>query len=74
MNEANREEKHCPHMLSCPMYKLLTYAGTLATWKIRYCQGPYTTCARYKLSVVGNPVPINLMPNGALLNRTDPSK
>lgn len=53
------------------MYKLMTYAGTLATWKIRYCAGPYESCARYQLSLQGRPVPINLMPSGSLLNKKD---
>ncbi len=51
------------------MYRLLSHAGTLATWKIRYCDGPYETCARYQKSLAGQPVPINLMPSGALLRK-----
>jgi hypothetical protein len=50
------------------MYGLLKLAGTLATWKINYCSGDYSRCERYKLSAMGRPVPINLMPNGARLN------
>ncbi len=49
------------------MYRLLKLSGTLATWKINYCNGDYSRCERYRLAAEGRPVPINLMPNGALL-------
>lgn len=61
--------ERCPKIESCPMFQLMSYAGTLAAWKIRYCEGPYQTCARFDLSRKGRPVPINLMPNGAMLNK-----
>lgn len=63
-------ETRCPHMESCEMYDLFTYSGTLAVWKINYCTGDYETCARYKLSSMGQPVPVNLMPNGKVLNKS----
>jgi hypothetical protein len=49
------------------MYDLLKLAGTLKTWQVRYCQADYEACARHQLSRKGEPVPQNLMPNGALL-------
>jgi hypothetical protein len=49
------------------MYGLLKLSGTLATWKINYCNADYSRCERYKLAALGRPVPINLMPNGGLL-------
>jgi hypothetical protein len=49
------------------MYALLTLSGTLKTWQSRYCCADYEQCARFKLSKQGKRVPINLMPNGALL-------
>lgn len=52
------------------MYELFTLAGTLATWKINYCTGDYERCKRHELSSEGKPVPINLMPNGALLRKS----
>jgi hypothetical protein len=60
-------DRDCPHAVSCEMYDLLKLSGTLATWKINYCSGDYSRCARYELSARGRPVPINLMPSGALL-------
>jgi hypothetical protein len=56
-------------MAACPMYSLLTLAGTLKAWQSRYCQATYTECARYQLSLAGKAVPNNLMPSGALLRR-----
>jgi hypothetical protein len=51
------------------MYKLLKLSGSLKIWQSRYCMSAsHTECARYKLSLTGKPVPINLMPNGATLN------
>ena len=54
-------------MPTCEMYKLLKLSGTLRTWQTRYCKADYRACARYQLSAEGRPVPINLMPSGALL-------
>jgi hypothetical protein len=56
------------------MYGLLKLSGTLAAWKINYCSGDFSRCERFKLSALGRPVPINLMPNGARLRSPDSSK
>ncbi|HEX7477788.1 MAG TPA: hypothetical protein VF331_08275 [Polyangiales bacterium] len=61
--------KDCPHMSACPMYGVIKLAGTLKVWQSRYCQADYAECARYKLSVSGQSVPQNLMPNGAYLKQ-----
>ncbi len=64
------DDKRCTHMDSCEMYDLFTYSGTLAVWKINYCQADYEGCERYRLSSEGKPVPVNLMPNGKTLRKT----
>lgn len=51
------------------MYSLLRLSGTLKVWQTRYCQAEYQACARYTLSLLGKPVPQNLMPNGATLRQ-----
>jgi hypothetical protein len=51
------------------MYPLLNLAGILKTWQIRYCSGDYQQCERYKRTMLGQPVPPELMPNGTLLKR-----
>jgi hypothetical protein len=65
-------EHECPNAKGCEMYRLLKLAGSLATWKINYCNADYTRCERYKLSSAGRPVPVNLMPSGALLRLRPP--
>ena len=54
------------------MYSLFKYSGTLNTWKINYCTADFSRCERYKRTSAGHPVPVNLMPNGALLRRRAP--
>lgn len=66
--------RDCSHIASCKMYALLKLAGSLETWQARYCRADYTQCARYKLALEGRPVPLNLMPNGALLKTSGPIK
>jgi len=57
-------------MRSCAMYPLLTLAGSLRTWQVRYCQGDYNGCERYRRTLQGREVPPNLMPNGMTLRHT----
>lgn len=56
-------------MPSCEMYKLFRLAGTLAAWKSGYCTADFARCERYRRACAGQSVPINLMPNGALLRK-----
>jgi hypothetical protein len=51
------------------MYAVFRYAGTLAAWKLRYCTSNYEACARYEAATKNQKVPVNLMPNGALLKK-----
>ncbi|MBK6516764.1 MAG: hypothetical protein IPM79_21145 [Polyangiaceae bacterium] len=59
----------CPHMKSCEMYEIFTFSETLAVWKTRYCQSDYSRCERYQRALKGQPVPVNLLPNGHLLEK-----
>lgn len=59
----------CPHMSSCEMYELFNLAGALATWKINYCTADFSRCERYQRARDGRNVPVNLMPNGAVLEK-----
>ena len=56
-------------MNGCAMYSLFTYSGTLGAWKVRYCTADYLRCARYQRATVNQHVPVNLMPNGVLLQK-----
>lgn len=50
------------------MFAIFQHSGTLGAWKALYCTASYTNCARYEKVRLGHPVPVNLMPNGKLLN------
>jgi hypothetical protein len=52
------------------MYSVFQHTGTLSAWKALYCTSRYEGCARYERLTLGHPVPVNLMPNGALLKAT----
>ena len=65
--------KDCPHIHDCAMYSLFKLSGTLEVWQSRYCRADYTQCARYRLSLEGRKVPINLMPNGGYLRTHEKS-
>jgi len=64
-------DESCPHMTSCEMYVLLKLSGSLKTWQTRYCRADYKDCARFRMSLEGRRVPLNLMPNGAFLKSAD---
>ncbi len=57
----------CPHVETCRLYPLFTLQASLKTWQLRYCQGNYGTCQRYRLAKRGEPVPLQLLPNGKML-------
>jgi hypothetical protein len=57
----------CPHTAGCPLFALFRLKATQRTWMIRYCEGEFTSCARHQRSEAGDPVPLNLLPNGRLL-------
>jgi len=61
------EEEQCPQMDSCAMYDIFHHTGTLGAWKALYCMRDFPGCARYERIRNGQPVPVNLMPNGTLL-------
>jgi hypothetical protein len=62
-------DSDCPNMTNCEMYRVFTLAGALEVWKLNYCRADYARCERYKRTIAGQPVPVNLMPNGALLRK-----
>ncbi|MGW0928348.1 hypothetical protein [Streptomyces sp. NPDC002644] len=54
----------CPHAAGCPLFPLLR--SSLRGWRDYYCDSGdrWGDCARYKMSLTGEPVPISLLPNG----------
>jgi len=55
------------------MFALFKLKGALEIWKISYCTSKFTTCARHQRSLLGERVPDNLMPSGALLKKPSTS-
>lgn len=55
----------CSHAAGCPLFPLLR--ESLRGWRDYYCDSndQWLGCARYKMSLTGERVPISLLPNGA---------
>lgn len=62
--------KHCPKIAGCPMFPRFRMKEALNVWIIKYCEGQYDTCSRFKASQSGKPVPPALLPNGRVLSLT----
>jgi hypothetical protein len=54
-------------MERCELYPLFLLSASLKTWQIRYCEGDFASCERYRLVLCHELVPSNLLPNGKLL-------
>ena len=54
----------CSHAVGCPLFPLLK--ASLQGWRDYYCDSAdqWHECARFKLSLTGERVPITLLPNG----------
>jgi hypothetical protein len=57
----------CPHTGGCALFPLFSQRSFLEVWKINYCHGDFSRCARYQLSCQAQPVPLTLLPNGKRL-------
>jgi hypothetical protein len=60
----DRNGVSCTHRAGCPLFPLLK--ASLRGWRDHYCDSEdrWHDCARYKLSLTGQLVPITLLPNG----------
>ncbi len=54
----------CSHIKSCELFVQFALNPALQIWKKHYCHGTHTECVRYKLSKLGQPIPLTLLPNG----------
>lgn len=63
----------CRHAATCPLFPLLR--ASLQGWRTYYCdsQDRWHDCARYQLSLVGERVPISLLPNGVQARHLEPA-
>ena len=46
------------------MFDLFSHEGTLAVWKINYCDNRYQDCERYRMTTRGEHPPDEMLPNG----------
>jgi hypothetical protein len=61
---ASGDQKACPHKEGCELFPYLNLQPLLKLWQLNYCDADFTKCARYKLSLAGQPVPLMLLPSG----------
>lgn len=54
----------CTHCESCELYTQFALNPALQVWQTHYCQGEYTRCIRYQMSLRKEAVPLNMLPNG----------
>ncbi len=70
------EEKSCPSVSNCELYKQFTFESTKNILMMRYCKGDYDKCERriraFSEDIIE--VPYNLLPNGQLLKDKTDSK
>lgn len=57
----------CPHKKSCELFPIFRLKAALKVWQIRYCDGDYSICERFKAACSARIIPINMLPNGKLL-------
>jgi hypothetical protein len=58
----------CPNIASCELFPRFRMKEALNIWIIKYCEGKFDTCSRYKAALSGKPVPPALLPNGRVLS------
>jgi hypothetical protein len=46
---------------------MFTRQTLLQVWKNAYCEGDFSSCARYQQAACGQTVAVNLLPNGKSL-------
>ncbi|MHB1529697.1 MAG: ankyrin repeat domain-containing protein [Acidiferrobacteraceae bacterium] len=54
----------CSHTHHCELFAQFALNPALRVWQTHYCEGEFQSCARYQLSLTGESVPLNLLPNG----------
>lgn len=64
----------CTHSTDCPLFAQFAMEPALAVWKQHFCDGDFSKCARYELSLKGAAVPLTLMPNGKMIEQKIKSK
>ena len=64
-------DENCPNIKTCPMFPKFTHEGTLAVFKMNYCEtATFDRCARYQLFLSGERPDDKLLPNGRRLGES----
>jgi hypothetical protein len=58
----------CPRVGACPLFAQFRMKSSLAVWQSYYCEGDFERCERFKLVRQARPVPLELLPNGRMLD------
>ncbi|MHB1516100.1 MAG: ankyrin repeat domain-containing protein [Acidiferrobacteraceae bacterium] len=57
----------CSHTHHCELFAQFALNPALQVWQTHYCESEFQLCARYQMSLMGETVPLNLLPNGATI-------
>jgi hypothetical protein len=63
-------EVKCQYIEGCPVYAYFCRAAEMI-YRAVYCERSFKECARYRRRTAGEPVPINLLPQGTKLWEDD---
>jgi hypothetical protein len=64
----------CPQLFACGLHRSLSMKEALRVWESFYCEGCFTRCERFKLAQAGVAVPEKLLPNGRLVDASEPER
>jgi len=60
----------CSHVKSCELFVQFALNPALDIWKRHYCEGNFSSCARYQQAKTGRQIPLTLLPNGVIIHST----
>ncbi len=60
----------CTHVSNCELFAQFAQNPALILWKTHYCHAGFQSCARYQRSLVGDSIPLTLLPNGKSIETT----
>jgi hypothetical protein len=58
----------CTHVSGCSLFAMFRLESSGEVWKTLYCDGSFKRCARFKAATEGRSIPINLLPNGKMMD------
>ena len=55
----------CTHTENCELFAQFALNPALRVWQSHFCQGDFKRCVRFQMSLRGESVPLNMLPNGS---------